>query len=106
MEQRTAFEAKQTTIDEQAALISLLQEWKRLLNSQRFGSRSERLVPEQGHLFNEAEVEVSASTDDGDDSDSIVVPAHARKKRGRRPLPDFLPVTEILHDLPEEEPKR
>ena len=96
-------EEKQSTIDEQAALISLLQEWKRLLDSQRFGSRSERLAPGQGHLFNEAEVEAAASADDGDDSDAIAVPAHTRKKRGRRPLPDFLPVTEILHDLPEEE---
>ena len=94
-------ESKQSTIDEQAAMIAFFREWKRLIDSQRFGSRSERLVPEQGRLFNEAETLAGAGAE-GDDS-AIVVPAHTRKKRGRRPLPDFLPVHEILHDLPEDE---
>ena len=93
--------AQQSTIDEQAALISMLREWKRLIDSQRFGSRSERMPPEQGHLFNEAEVEVAALATE--ERDAVLIPAHERKKRGRRPLPDFLPVQEVLHDLPEEE---
>ena len=33
----------------------------------------------------------------------VAVPAHTRKKRGRRPLPDFLPVHEVLHDLSDDE---
>ena len=100
--QQAELDAKQSTIDEQGALISFFREWKRLIDSQRFGSRSEKTIPdEQGRLFNEAEVEAAAGVDD--DIDAIAVPAHTRKKRGRRPLPDFLPVQEILHDLPEEE---
>jgi len=95
-------EAKQSKIDEQAALITFYQEWKRLIDSQRFGSRSERLSPEQGHLFNEAE---TLDANDGVEavSEAIAVPAHTRKKGGRRPLPDFLPVQEILRDLTDEE---
>jgi transposase len=102
LHQQAELDAKQSTIDEQAALISFFREWKRLIDSQRFGSRSEKRIPdEQGRLFNEAEVEVAAGVDD--DIDAVAIPAHTRKKRGRRPLPDFLPVQEILHDLPEEE---
>jgi transposase len=94
---------QQTTIDEQASLITFFREWKRLIDSQRFGSRSERLVPEQGYLFNEAEVEAAAIAVECDEPDVVPVPAHTRKRGGRRPLPDFLPVQEILHDLPEDE---
>jgi transposase len=93
---------QQQTIDEQAERLAFLEEWNRLLRSQRFGARSEKRVSdEQGRLFNEAEVEASAGVED--DTDAIAVPAHTRRKRGRKPLPDFLPVQEVLHDLPEEE---
>ena len=94
-------EARQTTIDEQASLISFYREWKRLIDSQRFGSRSEKLSPEQGHLFNESELEASLAEDS--DAAEVAVPGHTRRKSGRRPLPDFLPVEERLHDLPDEE---
>ena len=98
--QRGELETQQAQILEQASLISFLQEWKRLMESQRFGSRSERLVPEQGHLFNEAETLAGES---GEEPGAIAVPEHTRNKGGRRPLPDFLPVREILHDLSDEE---
>jgi transposase len=98
---QSTIDGQQSQIDEQAALISFYREWKRLIDSQRFGSRSERLVPEQGRLFNEAES--LATTEEAAEADAITVPAHTRKKRGRRPLPDFLPVHEVLHDLPEDE---
>jgi len=101
-EKQSTIEANQCTIDEQAQLIAFFREWKRLIDSQRFGSRSEKWVSdEQGRLFNEAEIEASAGADG--DTDAIAVPAHTRKNRGRRSLPDFLPVHEILHDLAEEE---
>jgi transposase len=94
--------AKQLTIEQQAERLSFLEEWNRLLRSQRFGARSEKIPPEQGRLFNEAELE--AHTDDSDLVEAEVeVPAHTRRQRGRRPLPDFLPVEEHLHDLSEAE---
>jgi transposase len=33
----------------------------------------------------------------------ITIPAHNRKKSGRKPLPDSLPREEIIHDIPEDE---
>jgi transposase len=95
--------AKQSTIDEQAERLAFLEEWNRLLRSQKFGARSEKISAEQGRLFNEAEVEAARAKAEGGEDQEIVVPAHTRKKRGRRPLPDFLPVHEIVHDLLEDE---
>jgi transposase len=92
-------EAKQSTIDEQAQRIAFLEEWKRLMESQRFGSRSEKASDAQGLLFNEAELVVDLE----EEVEEISIPPHTRRKRGRKPLPDFLPVREIVHDLPEEE---
>ena len=93
--------SQQETIDEQAALISFYREWKRLIESQRFGSKSEKFSDTQGLLFNEAEFEAASS--EAVEPEEVRVPAHTRKKTGRRPLPDFLPVHEVLHDLSEDE---
>lgn len=94
-------EAKQSTIEQQAQWIAVLEEWKRLITSQRFGSRSEKIPSEQGHLFNEAELDAAAFDEEEVAGEvETEVPAHTRRKRGgRRPLPDFLPVEEHLHDL-------
>lgn len=76
-----------------------------------FGSKSEKLSPEDEHqmrLFNEAEEGLDSSSDSVDESaeeetNKIAVKGHTRKKSGRRPLPDYLPREEIVHDLTEEE---
>ena len=104
--QQSLLDAKQSTIEQQAERLAFLEEWNRLLRSQRFGARSEKIPAEQGRLFNEAELE--ASQDEGGealeaDQAETLVPAHTRRKRGRRPLPDFLPVQEQLHDLSDAE---
>jgi transposase len=95
-------EEKAQIVSEYSQEITQLREYIRLLRSQRFGPRSERTVPDQMGLFNEAETlcdEASAA-----EEASIAVPAHARRKRGgRRPLPAFLPREEILHDLAEDQ---
>jgi len=93
---------QQSTIDEQAERIALLEEWKRLITSQRFAPKSEKIPLEQGRLFDEAEVLAAESPNDVE-IDAITVPAHTRRKPGRRPLPDHLPVREVLHDLGDEE---
>ena len=94
----------QATVDEQASRIAFLEEWRRLINAQRFGSRSEKVPAEQRGLFNEAELEAARAIDgEGIGEDVIDVPGHTRRKCGRRPLPDFLPVVEQLHDLSDEE---
>src|SRR5437899_9857810 len=92
---------QQEMLEEQAALISFYREWKRLFDSQRFAAKSERFSgDEQGRLFNEAEV--LAETGKEARPEEVSVLAYTRQQRGRRALPDFLPVREVLHDLDED----
>ena len=81
------------------AEIAQLREYLRLLRHQRFGTKSEKVHPDQLRIFNEAEQQREASPE----PDEITVPAHTRRKGGRRPLPDSLPVVEVVHDLPDEQ---
>jgi len=97
---------QQSTIAEQAERLAFLEEWNRLLRSQRFGSKSEKIPAEQGRLFNEAERDAGEASEAGEGEPieaEIEVSAHTRRSRGRRPLPGFLPVEEHLHDLAEAE---
>src|SRR6056297_938083 len=66
--------APRSTIETQAELIAYLQEWKRLIDSQRFGSKSEKASPDQSPPFNEAEIEAAAADDDDLEEDTIAVP--------------------------------
>jgi transposase/prefoldin subunit 5 len=75
-----------------------LQEMVNILKAKQFGPTSEKAV-DQYPLFDEAEVETRAEGP----SESVEVPGHTRKKRGRKPLPEALPREEIVHDLPEGE---
>ena len=85
------------------AEIAQLREYVRLLRYQRFGRKSEQVPAEQLSIFNEAEREGAEAASRAPAQDEIQVPAHTRKKGGRRPLPDSLPLIEVLHDLAEEE---
>jgi transposase len=85
--------------------IQLLEQENRWLKSQLFGRSSERAVPEarepdpgaaQGWLFNEAEALAQAAAAA---SESVTIPAHTRKPRGRKPLPAALPRIEVVHDV-------
>ena len=81
--------------------VLILQEQLNLALAKRYAASSEKISPDQVCLFDEAEADVPA-TEDADD-DVILVPAHTRKKRGRKPLPDNLPRIDVIHDLPESE---
>jgi transposase len=50
----------------------------------------------EGGLFNEAEALAHLSQSA---PDRILIPAHERKKRGRKPLSPELPRIEVVHDL-------
>ena len=66
-----------------------------------FGRKSEKIPskdPGQLPLFDMPEPE-----DAGQAEEVIEVSAHARKKPGRKPLPEDLPRIEVVHDIPEEE---
>lgn len=79
----------------------------RLLLHKRFAARSEKQkYPGQHELFDEVEVIAeSYAEEEGIETTEagISVPAHSRKKPGRKPLPADLPRVEVIHDLPEGE---
>jgi transposase len=79
------------------AQIASLQEQLNLLLHKRYGASSEKYSPDQLELFNEAEAQVDEGP--ADEEDLVSVPAHQRKKRGRKPLPESLPRVRIEHDL-------
>jgi transposase len=85
--------------------IKLLEEENRWLKAQLFGRSSEKtpaaqVSPDQRWLFNEAE---TLAQDARSAPEKILIPAHERKKRGRKPLSPDLPRVEVLHDLADHE---
>jgi transposase len=83
----------------------LLEEENRWLKAQLFGRSSEKGVreeinPDQAWLFNEAESLAQAAEAA---SPSVTIPAHERKRRGRKKLGAELPRVDVVHDLPESE---
>ena len=89
-------------------ILDLMRQLKNA-NNHRFGRRSEK-VEDDGTtqavlpIFNEAEVEVEQNVEGEEcEDDEIEVPAHKRKKAGRKPLPEDLPRIRKEYDIPEEE---
>jgi transposase len=83
--------------------IGLLEEENRWLKSQLFGRSSEKTAsqdihPDQAWLFNEAEALARATA-----PESITIPAHQRKQRGRKRISADLPRIEVVHDLSDSE---
>jgi transposase len=103
LRQQEQLDEKSSLIDAQAEELRTLREYIRLLKHQRFGRKSEQANDAQIWLFNEAEATVPEADPGEEADDSVFVEGHTRKKRGRKPLPDWIPRVEILHDLPDEE---
>lgn len=92
--------------------VDWLREQINILLAKRFGRSSEKGDPLQGQpillgMFDEAE-EIEATASEKEESseneeETVTVAGHARKKRGRKPLPDWLPREEVFHELPESE---
>jgi transposase len=80
--------------------VLTLQEQLNLALAKRYAASSEKISPDQVCMFNEAEAAVESAPDADDE---IIVPAHTRKKRGRKPLPNNLPRVDVVHELPESE---
>ena len=80
-----------------------LQEQINILIAKRFGRSSEKGDPNQLGLFDEAEQSEPEDGSEDPAGQTSTVAAHERKKKGRKPLPDWLPRIEVIHDLPESE---
>ena len=86
----------------------LLQEQLNKFKRDLFAAKSEASATHQKDLFfNEAE-HLGATAQPGveetaDQADAIDVPAHKRKKRGRKPIDPALPRQVVRHELPEDE---
>ncbi len=83
-----------------------LQEQLNLAIARRYAASSEKISPDQVRLFDEAESDLLLCETDAEDNhtdDTIAVPAHTRKKSGRKPLPKALPRMDEIHDIPESE---
>jgi transposase len=98
-EQQQALAALEAQKD---AEIAHLHEQLRLALARRFGPSSERIPAEQLGLFNEAEAE-APPVESEVEPETVTVPAHTRARPGRRPLPEYLPRVEVVHELPEAE---
>ncbi len=87
------------------AQVLTLTEQLNLALARRYAASSEKFSPDQIWLFDEAELDsdTAAGTDADADDAEIMVAAHTRMKRGRKPLPDSLPRIDVIHELPESE---
>ena len=82
--------------------IKILNEQIKYLQAQLFGRKSEKKPVESNQvqlsLFEMPEEEFPIG-DQLEKDEEIDIPAHKRKKRGRRPIPDNLPVVDAVHDI-------
>jgi transposase len=90
----------ETQNEQLASRLHWFEEQFHLLRHKRFGKSSERTVPEQRSLFNEAEITAEQEPAPEAELETIT---YERKKRGRKPLPEDLPKERIEYELPEEE---
>jgi transposase len=84
--------------------IHHLEEQLRLFKNELFGRSSEQRLephPDQRPLFKSDDDHVASQPQTSDDT--VVIAAHTRKKRGRKPLPKDMPRIDIIHDLSEDE---
>jgi transposase len=91
---------KDARIAELENKLTWAEEKYRAMELRYFGRKSEHYTPEddkQNRLFDEAEV--NATQDAREVIEKVTVAAHERKKRGRKPKVDNLPVHEVIHEL-------
>jgi len=104
LDQENQLEIKEKQLTAKDLEIKLLQEQLNLALHHRFGKTSEK-HPGQHELFDEPEdvleQEIDLTDKVSDNADIIEAPAHSRKTRGRKALPEHLPRVEVIHDLDE-----
>ena len=101
----------QEQLMQQTSAIEKLTEQIALMNTRAFAKKSEKLLTDDSQLnffseiFNEAESLVSEQTGVEPDADTVIVPAHKRRKRKGKLDEDLsdLPVKVVEHTLPDKE---
>jgi len=83
------------------AEIKILHEQIKSLEHRLFGKKTEKIDRDdsQMSLFDVPEPECSLS----EEPETIEIPSHIRKKKGRKPLPAHLPRVDVVHKLSEED---
>jgi len=99
LDSRILFENLQARYDKETGILL---EQISLLRQQLYGRKSEKLAADGGPqplpLFDLPEPESIEPV-----AETVEVPAHVRKKCGRKPLSENLPRVEVIHDIPAEE---
>lgn len=92
------------TIKKQNDFIAALQQELKLSRMRHYGRKSEKTPDgaKQLDLFNEAECAENTKEVEAVEEE-ITIPAHKRKKSGRKPLPKDLPRVQVIHDLDEQD---
>jgi len=114
LDKETALEQKDVTIHRKDTFIQQLKEALILARNRQFAAASESMRGLQDELFvfdepeqeaesTDAELEMDSASSDSTDDDLIDVPAHQRKRGGRKPLPEDLPRIDVIHDLSDAE---
>ncbi|MGB5706502.1 MAG: IS66 family transposase [Arenicellales bacterium] len=101
---------KESTLEQRDAFIEQLKEALILARNRKFAATAESLRSLQSEIFNEPEQdadgvasESAESVVSDDETDTITVPAHQRRRGGRKPLPEELPRIDVVHDLADDE---
>jgi len=95
---------KSDVIASQKHRIELLEEYLRLAKSNRFGASSEQTPPEQGHLFNEAEVIAEPEQNELElDETNGNNKLDDKKKTGRKPFAKNIPRHQVFAYLSDED---
>lgn len=81
----------------------LLREQNLLLRSKLFGRKTEKLADPEGAQQQILFDEPAKDKPEKAGASTIEVPAHTRRKTGRKPLPADLPRIEVIHDVSPEE---
>jgi len=104
LNKEAVIKAKNTALESKDVFIDQLKEALVLAQRRQFAKATETLRSLQSELFDESEVESRFDLPlDGSEADAVKVPAHTRKRSGRKKLPEDLPRVEIVHDLSDDE---
>jgi transposase len=102
LEQQALLEKQEEQLHRQVLVNEALTQEIALLKQRLYGKKSEKareLDPQQLTLFDIPE----EKNEEPSSVEEIEIPQHKRKKAGRKPLPNNLPVEEIVYELSEKE---